>query len=68
MIKQFFMFFLYVTIFTGYYQKHKEKLSQKTRESYKIFLKKKKIKSVKMLMSDIELFLKRKRKEASIWL
>ena len=53
---------------TGYYQKHKGKLSKKACERYKIFLKKKKTESSNMLMSDIEIFLKKKRKEASLCL
>ena len=55
------LFFLYIKILTGYYQKNKDKLSKKNaRETYQE--KKKKRKSANMLVSNIETALKKKKK------
>ena len=56
------LFFLYIKILTGYYQKNKDKLSKKknARETYQE--KKKKRKSANMLVSNIETALKKKKK------
>ena len=52
---------------TGYYQKNKERLSKKARERYQNLYEEKKTKSTNMLVSKIELFLKKKKKKVSIW-
>ena len=52
---------------TEYYQKSKEKFLRRLVKGTKIFQKTEKTKNAKMLVSDIEIFLKKKRKEASIW-
>ena len=49
---------------TGYYQKKKakEKLSKKARERYQNISEEKKTKSANMLVSDLEIYLKKKLK------
>ena len=45
-----------------YYQKHKEKLRKKARERYQNLSEDEKAKSINMLLSGIEIFLKKKKK------
>ena len=54
---------------TGYYQKSKEDFQKRLMKVNKVFLKKKKRKRrPNMFVTDIEFFLKKKRKQASKWL
>ena len=48
----------------GYSQKNKERLRKEAREKYLILSKKKKIKSVNMLVKIIKIFLKKKKKKS----
>ena len=58
----FIIFFLYIKMLTGYYQKTKKGFQKKLVKSTKIFLKKK-TKSTNMLLSYMEIFLKKKKKK-----
>ena len=47
-----------------YYQNNEEKLRKEARENIKIFLKKKKKKSVCIIVKTIRIFMKKKKKES----
>ena len=51
-------------MFSGYYQKNKEKLSKQAHERYKILSEKE---SSDILVSEIEMFLKKKKKKKTIF-
>ena len=60
------MFFLYIKISNNYYQKSKERLPKKARERYQNLSEEEKSKSANLLMSGIEVFLKKKKKRSDI--
>ena len=60
------MFFLYIKMSNNYYQKSKERLPKKARERYQNLSEKEKSKSANLLMSGIEVFLKKKKKRSDI--
>ena len=50
---------------TRYYEKNKERLSKKAPESYQNLSKEEKIESANMLVSDMEIFLMKKKKRSA---
>ena len=63
-MKYFFIIFLYTKVTNKYYQKYKEKPSKKALEKYQNLSEEKKTKCTDMLLSDIEIFLNRKKKRS----
>ena len=57
------IFFSYMNILTGYYQKTKKGFKKRLAKGTKIFLNKEKTKSIIVLVNDTEIVLKKKKKK-----
>ena len=55
-------FFLYIKMSTGWYQKNKERLRKKARKMYQNLSEEEKTKIVNMLVNNIEIFQKMKKR------